>query len=124
MHILLHIILVFLGGSLGAAARYGLSQWVNARTLGSFPWGTFVVNITGCVMIGVVSAQASRLGGTAFLLIDVGFIGAYTTFSSLSYETLRLMGAEGWVRGLLNPLASLVLGVAAVWAGIRLGVWA
>lgn len=124
MHILLHIILVFLGGSLGAAARYGLGQWINARTLGSFPWGTFVVNISGCLAIGAVSAHAAQLGGPAFLLVDVGFVGAYTTFSSLSYETLRLISNEGWARGLLNPLASLVLGVAAVWAGIRLGVWA
>jgi len=116
-----NILLVFIGGAAGALSRYFIGQAINERLMRLFPWGTFIVNITGCIIIGMISAQVSHLGSSAFLLSDVGFVGAYTTFSSLTYETLRLVESSGLIRGLINPALSMVIGLLAVYLGLRLG---
>jgi fluoride exporter len=109
------------GGALGAMARYALGglvqQWAGAR----FPYGTFVVNISGCLVMGVVMTVLTERGVVHpnwRFLVPVGFIGAYTTFSTFEYETLRAIEQGAWLIGLGNVLASVVLGFASVALGV------
>ncbi len=110
------------GGLVGAPARFALDQWTNARTGGAFPWGTFLINATGSLLLGVITGLVGRhlLGPVGAAVAGTGFCGAYTTFSTFSYETVRLL-EEGDVRaGLANAAGSLMLGLAAAMAGIGL----
>jgi CrcB protein len=124
---MLRILLVGLGGFAGAIARYGLGGWVH-RSTGSvaFPYGTLVVNVLGCLCIGAISGIAESRGvfgpeTRVFLLI--GLLGGFTTFSSFGYETLQLLRDGQSVYGLVNVLANVLLGLAAVWFGWALARW-
>ena len=114
------VFLIALGGSLGAVARYSLSTIVYHTTNEFFPWGTLVVNLTGCFLIGVFT----QLFETAIIpsewrsSITIGFIGAYTTFSTYSFETLNLLREGEFGRASLNIIASNLLGLLLVVAGI------
>lgn len=113
---------VAVGGMVGAPSRYVLDQWVNSRTKGLFPWGTFLINATGAFLLGLISGLAlyDGLGHLPATVVGTGFCGAYTTFSTFSYETVRLI-EEGTVEAAVRNLAgSLVLGLAAAAAGIAL----
>src|SRR5512146_1235085 len=84
---------IAVAGALGALSRYGLEGFVSRRTRGAFPWGTFVVNVTGAFALGLVFTPATeRWGLPAWLrsALTIGFLGAYTTFSTLTFETYRL----------------------------------
>lgn len=110
------------GGMLGAPSRYVLDQWVSGRTNGFFPWGTFLINATGAFLLGLISGLAlyDGLGHLPATVLGTGFCGAYTTFSTFSYETIRLL-EEGAVGAAVRNLAgSLVLGLAAAAAGLAL----
>jgi len=114
---------IAIAGALGALARYGLEGFVSRRTEGAFPWGTFVVNISGAFALGLVFTLATERWGLApwaRSAITIGFLGAYTTFSTLSFETYRL--AEDRAIGLAaaNMLGSCAAGLAAVYLGIVL----
>jgi CrcB protein len=118
------VIAIAVAGALGALARYGLDGFVSRRTSGSFPWGTFVINISGAFLLGLVFTLATGRWGLAAWLrsgLTIGFFGAYTTFSTLTFETYRL--AEGRELGLAaaNILGSCAAGLAAVYLGIVLG---
>lgn len=109
------------GGALGALARYllgGLVQgWGGAR----FPLGTLVVNMTGCLVMGVVMTLLTERGVVHpnwRFLVPVGFIGAYTTFSTFEYETFRAMEEGAWLVALANILVSVVVGFIAVALGV------
>jgi fluoride exporter len=107
------------GGILGALARFTLSRWAQARTGGLFPWGTLVVNLTGCFGIGLLFGLFESVVVSppirAFLLI--GFLGAFTTFSSYSIETFNLL-RDGEVRfAVFNVLLNNFLGLALTVAG-------
>jgi CrcB protein len=107
---------------LGAPARYLLDGWVQERTTGAFPWGTFVVNVTGCFLLGALTGLAlyHGLDPTVRAVVGTGGIGAYTTFSTFTFETVRL-AEEGVVDGAIrNALGSLVVGLAAAAAGLAL----
>lgn len=109
-------------GAIGAAARYLLGGFVQARLGPGFPWGTFFVNATGPFLIGIVLVLVERgtLPSEARSFLAVGVLGGYTTFSTFSYETLRLLAA-GDVRGvLLNALGQLPVGLLAVYLGVVL----
>jgi CrcB protein len=107
-------------GGLGAVARLVLDGAVSARVGRTFPFGTLAVNIIGAFALGLVAALA--LSRSGYDIVATGLIGAFTTFSTWSLESQRL-GEDGQLRlGALNFAASLVLGVAAAWAGRRLGV--
>src|SRR5450432_1250268 len=112
---------VGIGGFAGSIARYALGVWIYDRLGTRFPYGTFVINITGCFLIGVIlTVLDSRIGVPPAwrLAIPIGFIGAYTTFSTFELETLRA-AQGGWpVVALLNVGLSVVVGYAAVWAGV------
>jgi len=111
---------IALGGALGALGRYLLSTWVYSKGDYLFPWGTFVVNVLGCFILGLVYVWGTEkliLSSNTRAFLAIGFIGAFTTFSTFSLETINII-KEGELRiALLYTIGSLVLGLAAVWAG-------
>ncbi len=115
----LNVGVVFIGGALGAVARFLLGFVVNQRNMGTFPLGTLVVNLAGTVIIGVLVQTTKSLDPRMLLFADVGFVGAFTTFSSFSYETLILLEQGLYRDALLNPSLSLVLG----FLGVSVGMW-
>lgn len=116
---------VFVGAGVGGVARYLLSAWLQGVARGAFPVGTLVVNVTGCLLIGLLAAGA--LSGGAMSREDVrlglvvGVLGGYTTMSSFGLETVRLMGEGRAGAALAYVLLTNGLGLAAVWAGLRVG---
>jgi CrcB protein len=115
--------MIALGGALGAIARYQMTTTINARLPTAFPWGTFVVNITGCLAMGVVMTLLSeRLAAHSNwrYLIPIGFIGAYTTFSAVEFETFQAINDGAMVVGAANVIGSVVAGYAALWLGVIL----
>ena len=115
---------VGIGGFLGAIARYLLDGWITTATGGRFPFGTMIVNLSGSFVLGllfVLSAERGLLPTGLRTPLFVGFLGAYTTFSTLTLETWRLVGDGGYGLALVNLGGSAVLGIVAVFAGITLG---
>jgi CrcB protein len=118
------ILWVGLGGFLGANARYLLGGWIAARMGTLFPYGTFVINITGSFILGFFLAfiqDRPWVHPTARLLFSIGFVGAYTTFSTYTYETIALMENGQVLLAAINCIGSVVAGLLAVFAGIVLG---
>lgn len=113
-------ILVFLGGFFGSVSRFAVSQWIGRYTATVFPVATMVINVTGCLVIGILLAEP-HLAPRALLLLDIGFTGAFTTFSTFTFETIRLLEEGEWGMALLNPVLSVGLGMALVAAGSWLG---
>ena len=117
---LLVLALVGLGGAIGAVARYLLGTWIATHVSPDFPWSTFLINISGSFLIGVILglASAGQLSNEARLFLAVGVLGGYTTFSTFSYESLELL-ADGSMRAfLLNTLGQLSCGLIAVYFGL------
>lgn len=87
------VLLVLVGGAVGAPGRYLLDRWVQTRHASPFPWGTFVVNVAGCAVLGVVAGAVNAADGAGWLLtlVGTGVCGALTTFSTFSFETVRLV---------------------------------
>jgi CrcB protein len=110
------LLLVALGGALGAPLRYLVDQAVRARHDSVFPWGTFAVNVSGSLVLGLVAGFSSA----AYSLLGIGFCGALTTYSTFSYETLRLLGEGSRRYALANVVATLVAGVGAMYLGLSL----
>jgi fluoride exporter len=119
-------LMIAIGGAAGAIARYVVGNYIGSRFGFRFPYGTFVVNISGCFLVGFSMALLARsVASPAWrYLIPIGFIGAYTTFSTFEYETLRAIQEGQLATGLLNVGFSVVTGFVAVWLGDVLGkVW-
>ena len=115
--------LVFIAaGALGAPARYLVDGAIGDRTEGVFPWGTFVVNATGSFALGLLTGLAlyHALPATPKLVLGTGFCGAYTTFSTFSFETVRLIEEGAVNEAVRNSLGTLVVGAAAAAAGLAL----
>lgn len=115
---------IAVAGAFGALARYGLEGAVSRRWPGAFPWGTFVVNVSGAFLLGLVFVLLTdRFTVDPWLrsTITIGFLGAYTTFSTLSFESYRLLedGATGLA--LVNTLGSMAAGLLAVYLGVVAG---
>jgi len=115
---------IAVAGSLGALARYGLDGAVSRRWPGAFPWGTFVVNISGAFLLGllfVLLTERVTVDPWIRSSLTIGFLGAYTTFSTLSFESYRLLedGAVGLA--LANALGSVAAGLFAVYLGVVAG---
>ena len=124
--VLARVFWVGLGGFVGANARFWIGTWVQQRMGTAFPWGTFVINITGSFILGLfVTLLTERIAPDRAeplrLLIAVGFVGAYTTFSTFEYETFGLVQTSSLLRAFANALGSLVAGFVAVWLGVGLG---
>jgi CrcB protein len=117
-------IAVALGGALGALGRYGLDRLIERRTVTVFPWSTFTINATGCLVIGVViAALVDRHTVPAWIRVGLvmGVVGGYTTFSTFAQETLDLVEEGRLPLAALYASASVGLGVVAVLAGMRVG---
>jgi fluoride exporter len=113
-------IMVLAGGAAGSLARYLVGIAIMTRTGGRFPFGTLFVNITGSFLIGLAMAlltERLRPHPNWRLLLVVGFLGGYTTFSSLEWETMSLVKDGARWLGLLNAVGSVVVGYGAVWLG-------
>ncbi|MER3456640.1 MAG: fluoride efflux transporter CrcB [candidate division GAL15 bacterium] len=113
--------LVLLGGALGAVARYVVDGWVASGLGPGFPFGTLVVNLSSSFLLGVVAVvtlERSLLLGEWRIFLGVGLLGAYTTFFTWQYETLRLLETGPWAAGLANLLGSAVAGLAALALGV------
>jgi fluoride exporter len=117
---------VGLGGFLGANARYLLGGFVADRWGTIFPWATFVINISGSFVLGFFLGFAQDrpwIQPTWRLLFAVGFVGAYTTFSTFTYESIRLIQDGEFLLATANMIGSVMAGGAAAIAGIALGNW-
>ena len=123
------LLLVVAGGALGTGCRYVLSSFVYAHlSKPTFPWANLLVNVSGSFAIGVLTQLFDArllVSPTARAALLTGVLGGYTTFSSFAYETFALLRDGEHLLALLNAGGNLVLGLVAVWAGIRMAqvVW-
>ena len=115
----MNLLLVVLGGGIGAGSRYLLGGWLHGQLGSSFPWGTFAVNALGSLMIGLVFGLAQRgsLPPAATLFLAVGVLGGFTTFSAFNYETMRLLANGGIGASFLNVAGQSAVGLVAVYTG-------
>lgn len=113
---------VLVASACGALARYVVDGAVQDRVGGIFPWGTFVVNVSGSLVVGVLAGLAlyHGLADAPRAVLGIGFCGAYTTFSTFSYETVRLVEEGARITAITNVLASTVAGLAAAGVGLAL----
>jgi CrcB protein len=113
------LVLVLVGGALGAPLRYLTDLLVQARHDSVFPWGTLTVNVTGSLILGGLAAAVANAGAPTWLmtLAGTGFCGALTTFSTFGFETVRLVEDGSWIEALVNVTVSPAAGLAAVVAG-------
>ena len=121
---MLKYLMVGVGGGLGSILRFWLGSYIGSRMGARFPYGTFVVNITGSFLIGLVFAfltARTQWSPNWRYLIPIGFIGGYTTFSSFEFETLRMIQDGQIGLGLFYVASSVVVGFAAVWGGMMAG---
>jgi len=111
---------IAVGGSLGSIARYWVGSAIASRLGTKFPYGTFVINVSACIIIGFALTFLSKradLNPAWRFLIPVGFVGAYSTFSTYEWETLSTLRTGAFALAALYALISLFLGLAAVWCG-------
>lgn len=118
------LVLIAVGGAAGAISRYLIQAWVQDLSAGRFPWGTFVVNISGSFLLGLVVALAidrEVLAPEVRLPLMVGFIGSYTTFSTLMLETWALADEGALIAAAGNIVISVAVGMLALLAGLAVG---
>ncbi len=113
---------VFLGGGLGSICRFGLGHWLSAYKF-QFPWATFAANVLACLVLGVFVSLSikGRLGGPMSVLLMAGFCGGFSTFSTFSNETVQMLIAGQWARAFVYMATSLLVCIAAIYAGMKLG---
>lgn len=123
-----NFLFVILGAAVGAPARYLTDRAVQTRHDTAFPWGTFTVNVLGSVVLGLVigGAAAAGVSQTVLLLVGTGFCGAYTTYSTFSYETLSLREHGALFYAIANVVVSVAAAVGAAFTGAALAeaIWA
>jgi len=110
-------------GAAGAVLRYLVDRYVQGKVASDFPYGTLVINVTGSLVLGFLTGSALHhgLSATWVTVIGTGLMGAYTTFSTFTYDTFRLLGSDGMAPALANTLVSVVAGLGAAVAGLALG---
>ncbi len=117
-------LIIGLGGFLGANARYLVGGWIAERFGSSFPYGTLVINVSGSFLIGLIMTLiVDRFSAppSARLFLAIGFLGAYTTFSTFSFESLALIQERAYLAAGANLLANVLLGLGAVVLGVIIG---
>lgn len=117
-------ILVGIGGFAGAITRYLVDRRVTALTGGTLPWGTFVINMTGSFLVGLVFAlvvERAALNPHLRAPLMIGFLGAYTTFSTLMLESWRMIEDGAWLLAVVDIGGSILIGMIAVIAGVVVG---
>jgi len=118
------LLLIGLGGFAGAISRYLVDGWVTDRTAGAFPWGTLAVNLSGSFVLGLLfamSAERAILPAEIRGPVMIGFIGAYTTFSTFMLESWVLIEDGSYTTAVANLGGSVLLGLIAVVAGLAIG---
>jgi CrcB protein len=118
------VLAVGVGGALGAIARYLLGGAVHRLLPGFFPYGTFVVNVTGCIVFGLIAGLAESrfvIGPTGRAFVLVGVLGGYTTFSSFAFESFELLRSGQLLHAGINVIGQVALGLLGLWAGFGLG---
>lgn len=116
-----NLILVFLGGGLGSSLRFLISRYLNAGNL--MPYGTFLVNILGSLILGVIigwALKSNLLNSPLYLLLGIGFCGGFTTFSTFSFENYSFLKSGDYLTFSIYFFGSLILGILAILAGILL----
>ena len=118
---MMEYVMVAAGGMIGAVGRYAVTGWISRISDTTFPYGTFVVNVAGSFLLGVIATLLiDRLAVDPYwrLFLTIGFLGSFTTFSTVSYESLRIMEAGMFDIALLNLLGSIAFGLVAAWMGV------
>jgi len=118
-----NILLVGLGGGLGSILRYLCQRWFSEAYPYPFPWGTFVVNLAGCFLIGVIYAASEKttaLSPHTRLFLAAGFCGGFTTFSTFAFEGMNLVRSNDTTYFLIYTIGSVVLGILGVFGGVAL----
>jgi CrcB protein len=116
------LLFVAAGGAFGSAARYSVGMWT--RTAGNFPWGTWLVNVTGSLALGFIAgylASNSELDPAVRTGLTVGVLGGFTTFSTWTVETVEMLGNGELGLALMNVLGAVVVGLLAAVVGLTLG---
>jgi len=119
----LRVLLIALFGAIGTLTRYGLQGFVQVRTGGVFPYGTLLINLTGCFLLGLLGQFTMNrmvISPDWRVAMTVGFFGGYTTFSSFGWETAKMLEDGEWLRATAYVAASVVAGLFLSVAGIRL----
>ena len=118
----LNLLLVIMGGGIGAGGRYLLGGWLHSLVGHGFPWGTFTVNVLGSLVLGLVFgvAQQGSLSSGTNLFLTVGVLGGFTTFSSFSFETMQLLALGNVGASLVNVAGQFVMSLLAVYLGFTL----
>ena len=112
------ILLVGVGGAFGAVTRFGLGKIISQRSSSVFPVGTFIINVSGAILLGVLTSVNSS--NNIYLLLGDGFLGAYTTFSTFMYEGFNLFKDNEKKNALFYIFASLILGVIGFFIGFEI----
>ncbi|HBA86127.1 MAG TPA: chromosome condensation protein CrcB [Verrucomicrobia bacterium] len=118
------LFLLAVAGALGTLARYGLGGWVQRWGGASFPWGTLIVNMTGCFLFGIVWAIALNrveISGTTRAIFLTGFMGAFTTFSTYMFETVQMTRDAEWLLAAANVAGQTVVGFLLMFLGMTIG---
>ncbi len=111
-------------GAAGALARYGLDSWVSDATQGQFPWGTLTVNVLGAFLLGLLipfTTDRLLLDEDLRVGITVGLLGSFTTFSTYTYESVKLAEDSAWLLAFSNVFAMVAIGLLAAIAGLAVG---
>ena len=114
---------VAMASGAGGALRYLVGRWLPPPAGNGFPLSTLLVNLSGCLLIGIFSGLSARQGGLspqASLLLTTGFCGGFTTFSAFAWENVQMLRSGNPATAILYTSASLALGLAATWAGLQL----
>jgi len=118
------VMLVAAGSALGAPTRFLIDQFIQRSHERILPWGTWTINVTGAFLLGMLMGSATRLELDTLLLAaaGTGFLGAYTTFSTFTWETMRLVEDGAFLAALGNIVLSVIAGIVAVSAGVALSL--
>lgn len=117
-------ILILLAGGTGALARYFLSAWIQTFAGSGFPWGTITVNILGCLIFGLLWTLVEEkymISPQLGLIVLTGFVGSFTTFSTMTFETFTLMRSSAWLTAAAYLISGQFLGIVAAFAGVKMG---
>ncbi len=120
---MLNLVAIALGAAIGANLRYGLSTWAAQRLGTAWPYGTFLVNVLGCLVIGILLTLAATrlsLSEPLRLFLVTGLLGGFTTFSTFGYESFTLITRGDWLGAGLYIGGSMIVGLAAVFLGASL----
>ena len=116
---------IAVAGGVGAVCRFVLDGLLTSLSEADFPWPTVLINITGSLLLGLITgfAVSGLLSEAWRLVLGTGFLGGYTTFSTASVDTIRLLQQRRWTAGIVHGLGTLVIAVGAAGLGLGLGLW-